>query len=159
MTMAHGWLMAPFLVQGGAMLLDEFWFHRRRGLGRWERLGHPLDTLTVLICYVIVLWVPYSPTAMAWYAGCAVFSMLFVTKDEFVHARACSAAEHWLHALLFLLHPVTLAAAALIWMDVPQGAGAWRGVFVGTFVIVAAFGCYQLLYWNLWRGQKACLPE
>ena len=25
------------------------WFHRRRGLPRWERIGHPLDTLTIVL--------------------------------------------------------------------------------------------------------------
>jgi len=28
------------------MGVDEFYFHRRRGLPRWERLAHPLDTMT-----------------------------------------------------------------------------------------------------------------
>ncbi len=154
--MTMHWLLAlPFLLQGAAMAADEFWFHRRRGLGRWERIGHPVDTLTALICYGIALFAPYSLTALAWYAGCAVFSMLCVTKDEFVHARACSAGEHWLHAVLFLLHPVTLAAAALIWMDCPPGAAAWKWFLAGTFGVVAAFGLYQLLYWNAWRSRPA----
>lgn len=150
------WLLAPpFLLQGAAMLVDEFWFHRRRGLGWWERIGHPVDTLTVLVCYGVALFTPYSPTALAWYVGCAVFSMLCVTKDEFVHARRCSPGEHWLHAVLFLLHPVTLAAAALIWMDAPPGAAAWRGFLAGAFGVVAVFGLYQLLYWNVWRPRPA----
>ncbi len=154
--MTSPWFLVwPFLLQGAAMVVDEFWFHRRRGLGRWERMGHPLDTLTVLICYGIALFVPYSPTALMWYAGCAMFSMLCVTKDEFVHARACSAGEHWLHAVLFLLHPVTLAAAALIWMDWPAGAGALQGFLAATFGIVVTFGLYQLLYWNVWRPRSA----
>ncbi|MFQ3582451.1 hypothetical protein J8C06_03160 [Chloracidobacterium validum] len=152
--MVHGWLAAPFLIQGAAMLVDEFWFHRRRGLGRWERVGHPLDTLTVLLCYAIALFVPYSPDRLPWYAGCAIFSMLFVTKDEFVHAKACSAEEHWLHALLFGLHPVTLAAAALIWMDLPSGAAAGRGFLAGTFALVMGFGLYQVLYWNFWKARQ-----
>lgn len=154
MTM-HWLLTLPFLLQGAAMVVDEFWFHRRRGLGRWERIGHPVDTLTVLVCYGVALLAPYSPTALAWYVGCAVFSMLCVTKDEFVHARRCSPGEHWLHAVLFLLHPVTLAAAALIWMDAPSGAAAWRGFLAGAFGVAAVFGLYQLLYWNVWRPHPA----
>ncbi|MCS7078554.1 MAG: hypothetical protein NZ585_00685 [Chloracidobacterium sp.] len=154
--MKNLWLPAlPFLLQGAAMMVDEFWFHRRRGLGRWERIGHPVDTLTVLVCYGIVLFVPYSPTALVWYTGCAVFSMLCVTKDEFVHAQVCSPGEHWLHAVLFLLHPITLATAALIWMDAPTGAGAWTRFLAGMFGVVAVFGLHQLLYWNIWRSRPA----
>ena len=41
-------LYLPFAVQGLAILVDEFWFHHRRGLPRWERLGHPIDTLPLI---------------------------------------------------------------------------------------------------------------
>ena len=43
-------LMLPIALQAMAMVVDEGWFHRRRGLPRWERLGHPLDTLTIAVC-------------------------------------------------------------------------------------------------------------
>ena len=45
-------------LQGLAMLVDELLFHRRRGLPRWERIGHPIDTLSVLACYGVSLWLP-----------------------------------------------------------------------------------------------------
>jgi hypothetical protein len=40
-------LFIPFALQMCCMAVDEVHFHRQRGLPRWERLGHPLDTLTV----------------------------------------------------------------------------------------------------------------
>ncbi len=40
-------LFIPFALQTCCMAVDEVHFHRQRGLPRWERLGHPLDTLTV----------------------------------------------------------------------------------------------------------------
>ncbi len=53
-------LLLPVLMQGLAMFVDEFVFHRRRGLPRWERLGHPLDTLMVALCYGWLVAVPPS---------------------------------------------------------------------------------------------------
>src|SRR5215471_94772 len=101
-------LLTPFPLQMICMAVDEIHFHRRRGLPRWERLGHPLDTLTVLACFVWLLTA--APSA---------FSCLFVTKDEPTHSKYCSSGDHWLHAMLFILHPLVLLSAGLLWP-------AWR---------------------------------
>jgi hypothetical protein len=135
------------------MLVDEGLFHRARRLPRWERIGHPLDTLTVIACYGWVLAVPDGPRAREVLAVAAVFSTLFVTKDELVHARRCSGAEHWIHALLFVLHPVTFVVLALAWPDLHRTAGGTVplvcAIIRAQFVGMVAFAAYQILYWNL----------
>ena len=78
--------------------IDEFYFHVKRGLPKWERIGHPLDTLTVLACFAFILIFPYSSLNLKIYIGLALFSCVFVTKDEFVHKECCPASEQWLHA-------------------------------------------------------------
>lgn len=133
----------PFIVQGLAIGYDEFYFHRRRGLTRWERWGHPLDTLTVLLCIGYLLWNLPSRAALFSFAGLALFSCLFVTKDEFVHQKVCSAGEQWLHALLFILHPICLALAAWLWWHFQNSL-----VLLEAFIL-ALFFVYQLTYWNL----------
>lgn len=140
------WILLPFAVQALLMTADEFRFHHRRGLPRWERLGHPLDTATVLACYGTTLALPPTPFNLKLYAGLALFSCLFVTKDEFVHARRCSAAEQWVHAVLFVLHPLVLGTAALLWY--------WgvRWPLIGQTAMTALFGGYQLVYWNWLRS-------
>ncbi len=138
------WLAVSVIVcQSVIMLVDEMYFHRRRVLPRWERIGHPLDTLTVLLCYALTLALPPSPLAVRLFAGFAVFSCLFVTKDEFVHARECRPLEQWLHALLFVLHPVVLAGIALLWI---RHAHAVLLLQAG---LTLSFGLYQAVYWNL----------
>src|SRR4051812_28762958 len=98
------------------MLADELIFHRKRGLPRWERLGHPLDTLSALVCYAFLISVaPTRPHALAIYVGLCAFSCLFITKDEFVHARHCEPFETWLHAVLFVLHPTVFVAFGWVW--------------------------------------------
>src|SRR5690606_12706734 len=70
-------------LQALAMVVDEGWFHRRRGLPRWERIGHPLDTLTIALCLAWLLCVPPSESAaLPGYLVLAIGSTLFVTKDE-----------------------------------------------------------------------------
>jgi 2-polyprenyl-6-hydroxyphenyl methylase/3-demethylubiquinone-9 3-methyltransferase len=68
-----------------------------------------------------------------------------VTKDEAVHARLCGSGEHWLHALLFVLHPVVLAAFALLWWT------DHRGLLAGQLVLTLGFLGYQLVWWNVAR--------
>lgn len=149
------WHAAPaaFLVHAVAMLVDEAWFHRRRGLPRWERWGHPADTLTLIACLAIALaWAP-APWALWAYAAAAAFSTAFVTKDEWVHARACAGGEQWLHALLFALHPVLLFLVGLHGWRVPEPALAGGHAFFGAFLagqaaLAGLFLLWQTLYWN-----------
>ncbi len=139
-------LALPLALQAVAMFFDEVHFHRRRGLSRWERVGHPLDTLTVLACFAVAIAAPCTTRSLVVYIALASFSCLFVTKDEPVHARDCSPGEHWLHAVLFVLHPVALAAVAVLWMR-----GLHKFVLAQA-ALTFAFGAYQLLYWNVsWR--------
>jgi 2-polyprenyl-6-hydroxyphenyl methylase/3-demethylubiquinone-9 3-methyltransferase len=144
-----GALLVPIGLQGLAMAVDEGWFHRRRGLPRWERIGHPLDTLTIVLCMAWLLVVsPGTSGALPVYIALAVISTVFVTKDEPVHARTCSAGEHWLHAVLFALHPIVLAAVALLW---------WTGhttVIAVELGLALAFGAYQVVYWNVLRRDR-----
>ena len=107
----------PFVLQAGLMLVDEFYCHQRRELPLWERVGHPLDTLSMLIC--IGMCVLLAPTAsnLQWYLIAAVISSLLITKDEFIHKTVCTSLEHWLHSLLFVIHPTCLIAAGYLWSE------------------------------------------
>jgi hypothetical protein len=162
------WITAllPFLAQAIVMFFDEFYFHVRRGLPKWERVGHPLDTMTVILCMAYVVWIPFSTNALVIYALLAGFSSLFVTKDEFVHKEHCPASEQWLHALLFTLHPITLACAGFIW-PVAQGIEVtpWIAKWLSnpealrTFLqmqlgAMTLFFAYQVVYWNYVYDQQ-----
>jgi 2-polyprenyl-6-hydroxyphenyl methylase / 3-demethylubiquinone-9 3-methyltransferase len=140
--MVVGAFVAAVAAQGLALLADEV-CHRRRGLPRWERIGHPIDTASVAACLVWLLAMPPGDTAaVPGYVALAALSCLLVTKDEAVHARECTAREHWLHAVLFVLHPIVLGAAALAW---------WHGhtalVAVQLAITLGVLG-YQAVYWN-----------
>jgi hypothetical protein len=147
------------------MAADELWFHRKRGLPRWERIGHPLDTLTVVLCLAWILSIQPTRKSVIAFVMLAAFSCFFVTKDEPIHWNRCSVGEQWLHSMLFMLHPLVLASAAFVW------PAAWSFSFHGapyllrfsgyerTFLtcicgLTIGFGIYQFLFWNLpWRSK------
>ena len=149
------WLLVPFLLHMLSLGVDEFYFHWRRGLPRWERLGHPLDTLTVFACQAWLCWRAPTAFTVAVYVALCVVSSLFITKDEFVHQRLCTAGENWLHATMFLLHPLVLAASGLLWATAYGfapfiAAEGWEtAVLRGNLVMIFLFGLYQFLFWNL----------
>jgi hypothetical protein len=153
------WLSVPFLLQMLCMIADEFWFHRKRGLPRWERIGHPLDTLTVVLCLAWTIFIqPTRRTALGFFL-LAAFSSIFVTKDEPVHRRYCSAAEQWLHSVLFTLHPLVLASAALLWssscLPIVRPSCFERPFLIFSSVLMIGFGIYQFVFWNLlWDSKK-----
>jgi hypothetical protein len=72
----------------------------------------------------------------------ALFSCLFVTKDEIAHAKYCEPFEHWVHALLFVLHPIVLASIGYLWLRQARTLMFVQGA------LTLAFGLYQTLYWN-----------
>jgi hypothetical protein len=172
MMIASRYLLLPFAAQMLCMLFDEFYFHWRRKLPRWERLGHPLDTLSVLLCWGVIYFLPPTANAIILYAGLSVFSCLFVTKDEWVHKEHCPAGEHWLHALLFVLHPLLMLSAALLWpaIHAENAAGLAKGwiryegfegtFFAGNSLLTLLFGFYQLVYWNvLWKAKSSIMKS
>ena len=134
----------PLLIQGLAMLFDEFYFHRKRGLPKWERLGHPIDTLSVLVCFGYLALSSAETLNPAVYIGLSIFSCLLITKDEFVHIEKCTASESWLHAILFILHPVVLFVSFKIAYD-----PSLKPFFYIQFALAGLMFLYQIIYWNL----------
>ena len=158
----------PFVLQAIAITLDEGYFHIRRGLPKWERIGHPLDTFSVLLCMGFIIFFPFTSENLKLFSFLAIFSCILVTKDEFIHAHHCPASEHWLHALLFTLHPITLFLMGLIWpviqgydsplwlsniMDNPQ---ALKFTVHMQAFFMTIFFIYQIVYWNfIWKEKTA----
>jgi hypothetical protein len=162
------WVLSllPFIFQAIVIAIDEGYFHYRRGLPTWERIGHPIDTFSVLLCMGFVLFIPFSSKALSIYIGLSIFSSLLITKDEFIHKHHSPAAENWLHALLFVLHPITLICAGFIW-PVVQGVpvAPWIARWLsakplllpflwGQFGAMALFMIYQIVFWNvIWKNR------
>ena len=137
-------ILGLWVTQGLLMFFDEFHYHLKRGLGKWERVGHPLDTFFFLIPFIYTQF--FTNTYI--FIGLCVFSSLLVTKDEFVHTKECESGEQWLHSVLFLFHPVALFA---LWM-------AWQNGFDDLIQlqsgVIFLFMLYQIIYWNFLRTKE-----
>lgn len=140
------YLYIPFILQVLLMSVDEF-LHHKRGLGRWERIGHPLDTMTVLIPLTFIATYDYSDWSFPIYLVLSIFSCLFITKDEFIHSEVCGKLESWIHSLLFILHPLIFLCAGLIWKNDPSD------LFLTILpVLTGLFLIYQIMRWSiLWK--------
>ena len=143
-------LCLPFLIQGLIIGLDEFYCHHRRGLPRWERIGHPVDTAGLLLCFGICVFL--TPTQMHLYAliVASLTSCFLITKDEFVHQKLCDVLELWLHAILFVVHPMVLIASGLLWFyfEVPF-------ILNVQFSLLSVFLVYQIFYWNIYAKTQS----
>ena len=141
-------LIILLILQGLLVSVDEFVFHHRRGLPTWEKVGHPLDTLTYFVC-LLFLRMPTTDSNLNIYLGLVLFSSVFITKDEFVHKPICTAQEQWLHSLLFILHPIVLLAFGFVWYRNTENFGQILNL---TSTVVLGFLIYQAIYWNfLWK--------
>ena len=138
-------MIIPFILHGFLMVLDEV-IHLKRGLGRWERWGHPIDSLSVLICFIFPQITPNSETNEAIYLSLSIFSCLLITKDEWVHHKECLAFEQWLHSLLFILHPILLYIIYYFWKQ--NHFPVW---LIQLPYLVGFFTLYQFFYWNFLR--------
>ncbi len=139
-----------FALQAVLMLVDEFVCHYRREVPRWERVGHPVDTFTVFLPLAVAVFFSPTSTTEILFIALSVFSCVCITKDEWIHTRHCAGFEHWLHAVLFVLHPVLFFVAYQIWQDTagnPIGAVLLKGQTAAVFI----FFLYQVWFWNL-RG-------
>ncbi len=143
------WIYLPFVIQGAVMMVDEFHFHEKRGLPRFEKIGHPLDSLSVLMAYSFLAFNEYNSIHLRWYLYLCVFSCLLITKDEFIHHDKCEAKEQWLHSLLFLLHPLTFLCAGILWKE--DSSNLFLKV---QPVVVGVFMLYQIFRWSLPWPQK-----
>jgi hypothetical protein len=146
-------MVIPFSIQGMTILIDEFVYHRNRRLPRWERVGHPIDTFLQLVCLAIPLTFEWSQKSIVFYSAIALVSTLLITKDEHVHALHCSWQEHWLHAILFIVHPVVLIATAYLW-SVSSDSTWFYPLLKFQIGLMAIFGVYQITYWSFY-GAKA----
>jgi hypothetical protein len=137
------YLYLPFIIQGLVMGVDEK-IHVERGLGKWERFGHPLDTLTVLIPVSYAALQLFSNNGLILFVVLSLFSCFFITKDEFIHTKECSGLENWLHAVLFILHPMIFLATGLLWRYRPED------LFLKVQpILVFIFMMYQILRWSV----------
>jgi hypothetical protein len=137
-------IVGLWIIQGILMFFDEFRFHHQRGLKKWERIGHPIDSLFFLAPFIYTQF--FVNTYV--FVGLCIVSCLIITKDEFVHSEECVGSEQWLHSVLFVFHPVALFGLWIAWQN------NFNAIIQIQAAIIAVFMLYQIIYWNFIIGQK-----
>lgn len=149
----------PIGLQGLLMAIDEGYFHRKRGLPAWERWGHPIDTLSFLAPLGIASFEPHTSFWSRTFIALSAFSCVCITKDEWVHSEVSSPLESWIHALLFVLHPIVLGTVYLSWTGGVGDSGPEVLPLKFLFLGISVFLAYQVVYWNFMRAAEPKCPN
>tara|TARA_Y100000389_G_C17069494_1_gene321282 strand:- start:64 stop:501 length:438 start_codon:yes stop_codon:yes gene_type:complete len=136
-------ILTIWILQGVLMFCDEF-IHHQRGLGLWERVGHPIDSFFFLLPFIYTQL--FTNTNI--FIILCLFSSLLITKDEFVHSKECEAKEQWLHSVLFVLHPIALYGLWYAWVNNLNQIIQVQSVIIFIFIL------YQIIYWNFIKGNE-----
>ncbi len=135
--------MICFAFQGTCIALDELLFHRKRLLPRWELIGHPMDTFFFAGFFLALrLGRPEDRASQAITISLGLLSCLIITKDEWVHKRLATAAENWLHAVLFLLHPIVVV---LFWFGWRSEQTDFASILQLAQIMTGLFFIYQIV--------------
>lgn len=157
MSLLEIFFIGIILFHAFVLFVDEFYCHLKRGLPKWERIGHPIDTACFLICYILVIFFPMNDVVFFIFLINAVFSCFLIVKDEAVHLKYANSFEQYLHALLFVLHPVILCILFLSWGLFTKSEFLFfnyfefsllKYVILTQFFLAIIFFWYQLIYWN-----------
>ena len=108
-------LLLPFVLNAIVLSFDELYYHRKRGLPKWERVGHPIDVIALLLCWLWMAARPFNDTNLLVYVFLSAFACFLSTKDEWIHAELCEPGEQWIHSMMFILNPVVLFCGGIIW--------------------------------------------
>lgn len=169
--LSSNFLFFPIVLQMLVVGFDEVYYHNRREISRPEQIGHALDTLTVWVCFALILLVPPSSWATLLFTSLSIFSCLFITKDEFEYHKSCVAGERWLHGLAFLLHPLSFISAGLLWpalypapiqspsslrsIELINYGGGERYFLLTSALLLFLFGVYEVIPRELIWGAPA----
>ncbi len=130
------------------MFVDEFYFHHKRGLGRWESIGHPVDTFFFLLPFIVCLNFAPAEVSENIFIASSIISTLIITKDEWIHTEQSSPSENWLHSLLFILHPLSLGVLYFYWQNDE------KFLIIFQTGIISLFFIYQVVYWNILKKDR-----
>jgi hypothetical protein len=132
--------------------VDEYIYHRKRGLCPVEFINALFDGILFLIPLVIAIFTSHSYWLDKIYIALAVLSIFSIIKNERFYHELC-VTERMIHAALYVLHPLILYAFY----------HSWKWNFFDKYyyfwlvqLLYVAFGTktvtYHIIYWKFIRG-------
>ncbi|MCB0413398.1 MAG: hypothetical protein KDD50_03635, partial [Bdellovibrionales bacterium] len=108
-------LTAALILQLILFHLDEYYFHRKRGLSRPEIVSALMDGFFYLLPLAIAIFCSFTIFWQWIYIFLAILSCLSVVKNEWFYPVVMDRNEKLVHAGLYLLHPILLYTFYLSW--------------------------------------------
>lgn len=129
--------------------LDEYIFHKKRGLSKAEIIGSIVDGFIYLVPLVLATMIPYKEPWTSVFLFFAVLSCLSIVKNEWFYPEVLEKKERMLHSALYVLHPVLLYTFYLSWEDnyFSQYPNFWMFQLIYLAVGFKSV-TYQIIYWN-----------
>ncbi|MCO4794186.1 MAG: hypothetical protein KC493_10755 [Bacteriovoracaceae bacterium] len=141
-------LCAITIIHGLLFRIDEFKFHKKRGLKKVELINALFDGALFIGALIIPLFTTYSYWWEKLYIAMCICSCLSIIKNEFFY-KGLEIGERVTHALLYVLHPVILFAYYDGWKVnyFDNHYYVWMIQLLYVFLGVQAI-TYQIIYWN-----------
>ncbi|OIQ18990.1 MAG: hypothetical protein BM556_06815 [Bacteriovorax sp. MedPE-SWde] len=136
------------ILHGTLFTVDEYLFHKKRGLSKNEIYNSLIDGALFLIPLVICIFFSFKPLMKNIFLGCAFLSCISIAKNELFYKDIC-VRERLIHSLLYVLHPAILYSFYISW------AGNYFDAYPNFWMlqlIYIFFGlktlAYRIIYWN-----------
>lgn len=147
------YLLLPLILQGVLVGVDELFCHRSRGLSLLEARLHIIDTLLAALPLLVILVAgQITSSTMAIYTVVSTLSCLSITKEEGLHQKVCGPWEHWIHSLMFMVHPLVYISLGYQWVN---NTANLAPIALTYFIMMLSFTLYQLVYWHSTHKRQA----
>ena len=131
--------------------IDEFKFHRQRGIGKTELTNSLIDGLIFLITLSIAMFSSFNYWSEKIYIALSILSCLSIAKNEFFYGQLCKG-ERFTHSLLYVLHTIILYAYYLSWKTNYFDLHYYIWLTQLLYMILGFQALtYSLIYWNYIR--------
>jgi hypothetical protein len=143
------------ILHGILFRVDEFMFHRKRGLKKVELINEVFDGVLFIGALAIPLFAGFSYWWEKFYIALCIVSCLSIAKNEFFH-KGLEFGERFTHSLLYVLHPVILFAYYEGWKVnyFDKHYYVWLVQMLYVFLGFQAIA-YQIIYWNYIHDPKS----
>jgi len=147
------------VLHGILFRIDEFKFHRKRGVQKVELINALFDGFLFLSALAIALFADFSYWSEKIYIALAIVSCLSIAKNEFFY-KGLELGERFTHSLLYVLHPVILFAYYDGWKVnyFDKHYYVWLVQLLYVFLGFQAIA-YQIIYWNYIYDPKIAGPS
>lgn len=143
------------ILHGILFRIDEFKFHRKRGVQKVELINALFDGFLFLSSLAIALFADFSYWWEKLYIALSIVSCLSIAKNEFFY-KGLEFGERFTHSLLYVLHPVILFAYYDGWKVnyFNKHYYVWLVQLLYVFLGFQAIA-YQIIYWNYIHDPKS----